>query len=443
MRLAWLTGFTGSAGTAIVLRDEAAIFVDGRYTLQAATEVDTAAFAIAHLVESPPSKWLGARVKAGDRIGFDPWLLTVAEARRYRDACAAAGAELVALPDNPIDAIWTDRPAPPLGAVREQPEKYAGESAASKLERLRAILTEKKVDGAVLTLTDSIAWTFNIRGADIPHNPVVLADALLRREGKAALFVDGRKLSNEVRATLDDGGRYRRAVAICTRARLAQGPAHPARSEQRPRRDPRDPGERRRHDRRGRRSRHRSEIAEECRRTRRCPPRPYSRRRGDGALPLLARPRGATGKVDEIGAAEALERFRIETAAKDGTPLEDISFDTISGAGPNGAIVHYRVTRATNRRLEPGSLYLVDSGGQYRDGTTDITRTVAVGEANRRDARPLHARAEGPHRRRHRTLPGGHDRHASRLIRAPSALGRRPRLRSRHGPRRRLVSLGA
>jgi len=380
MRLAWLTGFTGSAGTAIVLRDEAAIFVDGRYTLQAASEVDTAAFAIAHLIETPPSKWLAARIKSGDRIGFDPWLLTVADARRYRDACISAGAELIALPENPIDAIWADRPAPPLGTVREQPEKYAGESAASKIERLRPILSEKKVDAAVLTLADSIAWAFNIRGADVPHNPIVLADALMRRDGRPALFVDSRKLTNAVRASLD-------AVADIGEPSLF-APSLASLSGQRVLLDPNTasaaihailqdagaiivegtdpviaPKARKNHvELEGARRAHIRDGAAMVR-----------------FLCWLDR-EAPSGKVDEIGAAEALERFRTETAARDGTPLEDISFDTISGAGPNGAIVHYRVTHATNRRLESGTLYLVDSGGQYRDGTTDITRTVAIGE---------------------------------------------------------------
>jgi Xaa-Pro aminopeptidase len=380
MRLAWLTGFSGSAGMAIVLRDEAALFVDGRYTLQAAAEVDTAAFSIAHLVENPPHKWLAARLRPGDRIGYDPWLLTAAEAARFNDACAAANAHLVPLSANLIDTLWTDRPAPPLGAVRLHPLACAGESSSVKLDRLRALLAESKADAAVLTLADSIAWTFNIRGADIPHNPVVLSNAILRREGRPSLFIDGRKLANAVRAELDavaDIFEPADFIAALARLRNMRVLVDPQTAPAAIRRIVEEAG---------------ATVVEGADpvlvpKSRKNAVELEGARRAhirDGAamvrfLVWLDREAPA-GAVDEIAAAEALERFRADTAERDGTPLEDISFDTISGAGPNGAIVHYRVTRSSNRRLEPGFLYLVDSGGQYRDGTTDITRTVAIGE---------------------------------------------------------------
>ncbi|MBN9021511.1 MAG: aminopeptidase P family N-terminal domain-containing protein, partial [Rhizobiales bacterium] len=201
-RLAWLTGFTGSAGAAVVLRDEAAVFADGRYTIQAAAEVDPAAFAREHLIENPPWKWLKARLKADDRIGYDPWLMTAAEVKRLEDAARPAGATLVPVTGNPIDRIWRDRPAPPLGAVSLHPDALAGEAATTKIARLGRAVSEARATAAVLAQADSIAWTFNLRGTDIAHNPVALAYAILPAEGRPTLFIDGRKLSNSVRATL-------------------------------------------------------------------------------------------------------------------------------------------------------------------------------------------------------------------------------------------------
>ncbi|MCB1489506.1 MAG: aminopeptidase P family N-terminal domain-containing protein, partial [Bauldia sp.] len=203
-RLAWLTGFTGSAGTAIVLADAAAVFVDGRYTLQVVAEVDEALFTPQHLIEMPPSRWLKGHVHAGDRIGYDPWLMTVADVRRFGAACAEAGAEFVPVADNLVDRIWADRPAPPTGAVSLHPVSLAGESAPDKIARLQQMVAEKRADAAVLGQADSIAWTFNIRGSDIAHNPVALAWAILPRSGKPSLFIDGRKLSNAVRDALSD-----------------------------------------------------------------------------------------------------------------------------------------------------------------------------------------------------------------------------------------------
>ena len=380
-RLAWLTGFTGSAGMAIVLRDEAAVFVDGRYTLQAAKQVDAGAFAIEHLMETPPAKWLSSKAKAGDRIGYDPWLLTVTELRRFEAACAGAGATLVPVERNPIDALWRDRPAPPLGEISLQPLDHAGEDAAGKIARMAGLLAGRKIDALVTGQADAIAWLFNIRGRDVAHNPVSLSLAILPREGRPRLFVDGRKLSNSVRASLVDTidihepAEFEAALAALGKAgaKILIDPqatasaigtcltvagaalvedANPINAAKARKNDTELAGIRRAHIR-------------------------------DGAamvrfLAWLDREAGS-GAIDEIAAVEKLEFFRAETARQDGAELADISFDTISGAGPNGAIVHYRVTRSTARRLEPGSLYLVDSGGQYRDGTTDITRTVAIG----------------------------------------------------------------
>ncbi len=381
-RLAWLTGFTGSAGVAVVLADEAAIFVDGRYTLQVRTQVDTDIFAPEHLIDTPPSTWLKAHANPGDRIGYDPWLMTMAEVKRLAAACEETGAELVAVAENPIDRVWTDRPAPPLGPVSLHPVALAGEDTAAKIARLQETLAEKKVDAAVLGQADAIAWTFNIRGADIAHNPVALAFSILPRSGKPSLFIDGRKLSNAVRAGLaadvdiEEPERFEAALsglgrdkarvlleprttpqAIATAITEAGGTAvdgaDPA-ALPKARKNP-------------------TEIAGT---------RAAQVRDGAAMVRFLAwlDASAGSGTIDEIAAAEKLAEFRAATAKADGSELIDLSFDTISGAGPNGAIVHYRVTPETNLTLEPGSLYLVDSGAQYRDGTTDITRTVAIGE---------------------------------------------------------------
>ena len=380
-RLAWLTGFTGSAGMAIVLRDRAAIFVDGRYTLQVAAEIDADSFTVRHLIENPPSEWLAANAGPGDRIGYAPWLMTVAEVRRFSAACRNAGAELVAVAESPLDAAWTERPMPPTGAVSLHPVVLAGEEASDKIARLQAAIAGRKATAAVLAQADSIAWTFNIRGADIAHNPVALAYAILPAAGKPSLFIDGRKLSNTVRSALADIadiaepreidaalarlGADRAAVlldpqttadAIAAAIRDAGGtivegsdPAVLPKARKNP-----------------------TELAG----TRRAHLR-------DGAamvrfLAWLDRA-AADGGLDEIGAAERLAAFRAETATMDGAALADISFATISGAGPNGAIVHYRVTRETTRRLERAPLSLVDSGGRHRDGPPDIPPPAAIG----------------------------------------------------------------
>jgi Xaa-Pro aminopeptidase len=379
-RLAWLTGFTGSAGIAIVLADKAAIFVDGRYTLQARAEVDAESFGQEHVTDTPPAKWLAANLRSGTRIGYDPWLMTIADVRRYTEACKGAGAELAALAGNPLDAIWTDRPPAPLGAVALHPIKFAGEAATAKLERLRATLVEKKADAAVLTQADSIAWTFNIRGTDIAHNPAPLAFAVLRASGKPSLFIDGRKLSNSVRAELSELaelgepetlgnalaglGKEKASVLLdpqttadAIRAAIAEAGGTIIEAQ-----DPVILPKARKNE---------VELAGA---------RTAHIRDGAAMVRFLAWLDGVPpGTIDEIEAAQKLRELRAETAVRDGSELADLSFDTISGAGPNGAIVHYRVTPTTARKLENDSLYLVDSGAQYRDGTTDITRTVAIG----------------------------------------------------------------
>ena len=213
-RLAWLTGFTGSAGLAIVLTGEAAVFVDGRYTIQAAKQVDTAAWRIESLIEPPPETWLTAHLSAGDRLGFDPWLHTSAAAERLAKACEKAGAELVAVDSNPVDAVWTDRPAPPLGPVKIHPAQLAGESESDKLACIRAEIVKLKVDALVLSDSHAVAWTFNIRGADVAHTPLPLSYALIPKDGRAKIFIDHRKLSNSARDHLEKNATVEEPAAL-------------------------------------------------------------------------------------------------------------------------------------------------------------------------------------------------------------------------------------
>jgi Xaa-Pro aminopeptidase len=375
-RLAWLTGFTGSAGVAVVLRERAALFVDGRYTLQVRQQIDQSLFAVEHLGDNPPHQWLEKNLTAEDRIGYDPWLHTVDSVERLAKACAANGAALVAVEPDLFDAIWTDRPPQPLGAVVLHDIAFAGEAAVTKLARIRPEIGKLKADALVLSDPHCVAWTFNIRGSDVQHTPLPLAFAIIPREGRPALYVDGRKLANEVRDSLEtladvrepasfarDLGRLGeekktvridQATAADALARLIT--SHGGKLSRGP-----DP----------------IVVMKAVKNSVEIEGAKAAHRRdGAAVVRFLAWLEGAAagGRLSEIEAVEALESFRRETGK-----LKDVSFPTIAGAGPNGAIVHYRVTRKTNRMIVPGSLFLVDSGAQYLDGTTDITRTLAVG----------------------------------------------------------------
>jgi Xaa-Pro aminopeptidase len=376
-RLGWLTGFTGSAGAAIVLMERAALFVDGRYTLQAREQADTSLFEIVHLIETPPDQWIERTLTKGDALGFDPWLHTVEGAEKLARACANAGATLVPIEPNPIDALWKDRPAPPLGAVTLHDIRFAGEAAETKLSTIRPEIAKLKADALVVSDPHAVAWTFNIRGADVSHTPLPLSFAVIPRDGRPSLFIDGRKLSNDVRHRLEKLADVRAPGDFAAELSALGAAGKTVRLDQATAADAlarivtgaggkvtkgpdliallkavKNPVE--------------IEGAREA-----------HRRDGAAVARFLAwfdreAPRG---KLTEIGAVEALETFRRETNL-----LQDVSFSTIAGAGPDGAIVHYRVTRKTDRVIAPGDLFLIDSGGQYRDGTTDITRTVVVGE---------------------------------------------------------------
>ena len=375
-RLAWLTGFTGSAGCAIVLADRAVLFADGRYTLQARDQVDGSIFTFAHLIETPPATWIEANLPAGAKLGYDPWLHTVDGAERLAKACAAAGATLVPTEPNPVDAIWPDRPAPPRGAISLHDMKFAGETAASKLARITAELAKAKADALVISDPHAVAWTFNIRGADVAHTPIALAFAIVPQIGRPALYVDGVKLSNAVRHALSELADIHEPADFI-RDLTALGAAH--RTIRLDQATGADAISRIVTSSGGRARRGSDPIA--LMKVVKNPveiagARAAQARDGAAVARFLAwfEREAPGGKLTEIDAVEALESFRRETGL-----LKDVSFPTIAGSGPHGAIVHYRVTRATNRRIAPEELFLIDSGAQYEDGTTDITRTVVVG----------------------------------------------------------------
>jgi len=373
-RLAWLTGFQGSAGSAVVLPQEAAIFVDGRYTLQVREQVDGAHWQYESVPQTSVAAWLGEHAAAGGRIGYDPWLHTRAWVKAATEALAERGATLVAVDTNPVDAVWPDRPAPSAARLVVHEDRHAGQSAAEKRQAMADWLTTKHADAAVLSALDSLAWTLNIRGKDVDRTPVALAYAIVHADATADLYVAPEKIDEAVAAHLGNAVRVHdrsqfaqaltefsgktvvadpeRAVAAIFEALEAGGatvlslrdPAVLPKAVKNP-----------------------VEIAGH---------RAAQARDGAALSKFLhwIAVEAPKGGVDELGAAARLEAFRKETGL-----LEDLSFDTISGAGPNGAVVHYRVEKKTNRTIETGSFYLVDSGGQYRDGTTDVTRTIAIG----------------------------------------------------------------
>jgi len=372
-RLMWLTGFSGSAGLAIVLAEKAGLFVDGRYTLQAPAQVDGSVIAVKHVVNEPPSAWIEANLGAGGRLGYDPWLHTPEAVERLTKACRAAGGELIAVETNPIDAIWSDRPGPPLAPIHPHPERLAGERASAKLKRVGEAL--KGADGLLVSDAHAVAWLFNIRGGDVAHTPLPLAFAFAPRDGRPTLFVEPQKLAATIGARL---GRFAdiaspEALVPFVAARGAAGArivfdaaTAPARLVQ---------------------------ALEAAGGKAIVKADPIARMKAVKNAVELAGTRAAhirdgaalsrflawfdaeapKGRLTEIDAAAALETFRRETGA-----LKDVSFPSIAAAGPHAAIAHYRVSEASNLEIGRG-LFLIDSGGQYEDGTTDITRTISVG----------------------------------------------------------------
>jgi Xaa-Pro aminopeptidase len=375
-RLAWLSGFTGSAGSLIVLERLAALFVDGRYTLQAQTQVDTSIFTIVPIAETTPERWIEQNLPAGAKLGYDPWLHTTEGAERLQRACANAGGELVAVEPNPVDAIWQDRPQPPLGPVVLHDLRFAGETTQAKLEKIRAEIGTLRADALVVSDPHAVAWTFNIRGSDVSHTPLPIAFAIIPTEGRPTLYIDGAKLSNEVRHKIEETAGVAEPGAFIAELKSLGAAKRRVRLDQATGADAlsRLIGEAGGKVTRGadpiatmKAVKNETEIAGA---------RAAHVRDGAAVSRFLAWLDGEApnGNLTEITAVEALESFRRDTGL-----LKDVSFPSISGAGSDGAIVHYRVTRSTDRRIAPGELFLIDSGGQYEDGTTDITRTVAVG----------------------------------------------------------------
>ncbi|RVU34626.1 aminopeptidase P family protein [Hwanghaeella grinnelliae] len=376
-RLEWLTGFNGSAGAAVVGQTKAAIFVDGRYTLQVEDQVDTERFTVRHLVSEPVPDYLEQVFGPDQKIGFDPWLHTRNGLLGLQRAAKKAGFTLVPLDDNPIDAVWKTQPAAPLTPVRPHDMAYAGEASASKRERLSEVLKKDGLKAAVITASDSIAWLLNVRGGDVSRCPLPLSFAILHDDSTVDWFIDDRKLlpgltdhlgngvavrpfddfANALAGLGADGAAVRADPATAASVvfdKLLEGGAKVV------------------------------EDSDPCLLPKACKndvelagTRAAHGRDGAAVTRFLSWLPAAVeaGGVTELSAADQLQAFRFRDPL-----IRDLSFDTISGAGPDGAIVHYRVTEETDRPLRPGELYLVDSGGQYLDGTTDITRTIAIGE---------------------------------------------------------------
>ncbi len=374
-RLAWLTGFTGSAGMAIVLAERAALFVDGRYTLQAAAQVDTELFEIRHLIDEPPARWLAGALAKGTVVGYDPWLHTPQEVERLKGGAERAGAGLKPVA-NPIDRIWPGRPPAPLAPVVPHPDRFAGESAPAKRSRLGRALAEDGAAAAVLTSPESIAWLLNIRGGDVPHTPLPLSFAILREDSSVTLFIDRRKLAPGLDRHLGN------SVTIETPERLGPALDQLAAAGARVQVDPATAASWV-FDRLEQAGARILRAADPCLLPKACKnqveldgTRAAHRRDGAAVTRFLAwlAQEAPKGELREIAVSDRLEALR-----RSGENFRDLSFPTISGAGSNGAIVHYRATPQSEKRLEPGTLFLLDSGAQYLDGTTDITRTVAIG----------------------------------------------------------------
>jgi Xaa-Pro aminopeptidase len=375
-RLAWLTGFTGSAGVAIVLEKAAALFVDGRYILQARAQTDPTLFEVLQTPEAKPSSWVAETLTRGASLGYDPALHTIKEIERLTETLAKSGIKLVPVDGNPIDAIWQDRPKALSSQIVPHGVEYAGRSAYEKIRDVQAVLREENADAVLLTLLDSIAWLFNIRGGDLKHTPVALAYAIVPATGKPTLFIDSAKVGDNVKGELreiadiaDPAALMDRLKALGeARARVRLDPdtaairfAQALKAEGAQFVPGQDPcilpkAIKNETEIKGARAAHlRDGVA---------------MARFFAWLDEVAE----SGKVDEIDAAVKLEDCRRESGQ-----LKDIAFDTISAVGPNGAIVHYRPTTTGKRALTTGSLYLIDSGAQYREGTTDVTRTIAIG----------------------------------------------------------------
>ena len=376
-RLRWLTGFSGSAGQAVVTTDKAAIFIDGRYTLQVKNQVDARLFEFRHLTQQPLSAWISENLNEGQRLGYDAWLHTKNQVETLKKACQKVGCELKAVEQNPVDAIWHNQPALPISPVVPHDTRYSGQSSKDKRKQVAGILEKSAAGATVLSAPDSIAWLLNIRGGDVPNTPLPLSFLILHTDGRAELIIDPLKVLPEtldhlgpditlipreqIGETLDKLGRANFPVCLETATipdwiytRISQTGAEIINAG--------DPCQR------PKATKNEIEISG----TRSAHKRDGASLTGFMRWLSEAAPKGG---VTEMSAAQKLDGIRRNSAL-----CTDLSFPTISGYGPNGAIVHYSVSDSSSAELKPGNLYLVDSGGQYLDGTTDVTRTVAIGE---------------------------------------------------------------
>jgi Xaa-Pro aminopeptidase len=382
-RLEWITGFTGSAGYAVALTDKAAFFTDGRYTLQAQTQVDQKDFNICSLSEDQPPaptmtpvEWIEKNLPKGARFGIDPWVHTPNDIKKIRDAVERAGGTLVLLDDNPLDAAWTAQPPAPLAPVVPHPLQYAGKASDIKRQELASALTAAGADALAITLPEEICWLLNIRGGDVPCTPFALSYAIAHKDGTVDWFIDAEKVTDDTRTWVGTDVRLHPLEAFSGHiGKLAQDnkkiwidpAAAPAKVEAL------------------------IEDAGAAPHVARSPLQLMKAKKNDvevqGAINAHIRDgvavvrflsalseQGGAAKHDELSATQLLQDMRAE-----GENFRGLSFDTISGSGGNGAIVHYRSSEETNQPLLSGPVYLVDSGAQYLDGTTDITRTIAVG----------------------------------------------------------------
>jgi Xaa-Pro aminopeptidase len=375
-RLAWATGFTGSAGAAVILKDKAAIFVDGRYTLQVRDQVDQAVFEIRDLVEGGVPAYIETATARGQVIGYDPRLHSPDALDRLKAAAGKAGVQLRPVTPNPLDTAWGEaRPPQPAAAIVPHPLEYAGEDSATKRHRLGEGLAARGAQAAVITAPSSIAWLFNVRGGDVIRSPLPIGQAILNADGSARLFLDPAKVTPDLPAWLGNAVRLEnpselpQALADLKGKTVLVDPAQSsswyfealagAGAETLRGEDP-------------------CVMPRACKNAVEIEGTKRAHARDGAALTRFLHWLATEGQInppDEIEAVSKLEAFREATGA-----LKDLSFDTIAGAASNGAIVHYRPTQRLNKRTEQGSLLLVDSGAQYLDGTTDVTRTVAIGE---------------------------------------------------------------
>lgn len=372
-RLKWLTGFGGSAGVAVILKDKAALFLDGRYTLEAENYIDTESLSIVPIMQVSIQSWLSDRLKPGDKLAYDPRLHSIAQIEKLSTSLDKQDIKLIAIEDNPIDLIWTDRPAPPNGDINAHANSYAGQASIDKRKDIAAQLTSENHDALLITQPENVAWLLNIRGDDVPRTPFALSFAILKADASVTWFINPDRISETLQTHLGDGVTIIAPSDMTPYLKNIDGkvvldPSHTPQYFMDILQEKTVLGE------------DPCSLKKACKNPVEIEGAKKAHIRDGAALCKFLHWLDITapsGHISEIDAVTFLEQCRRETGA-----LKDLSFDTISGSGPNGAIVHYRVNNESNRHLQPGELYLVDSGGQYLDGTTDVTRTVLIDGAS-------------------------------------------------------------